>query len=141
MPSLNKVAVMGHVGRDPEVKHMSSGEAVVNISIAATEKWKDKETGEKKEHTEWVRCMAFGRQAEIIGEYVLKGDPLYIEGKMRTRKYDKDGVDHYTTEVIVSSMQLIGGRKDTDSGIKKSSEDRPKAAKPSVHDIEDDIPF
>jgi single-strand DNA-binding protein len=115
MAAVNKVIILGNLGRDPETRYMPSGEAVTNIAVATTDKWKDKDTGEKKEATEWHRVSFFGRLAEIAGEYLKKGDPVYIEGKLRTRKYtDKDGIEKYATEIIADQMQLLGSRQGND---------------------------
>lgn len=121
---INKVILVATVGADPTVKYMPSGQAVVNITAATNESWKDKTTGEKKERTEWHRLVFYGRVAEIVGEYVRKGSQLYIEGKLRTRDWEKDGQKHYSTEVIVDTMQMVGG------GAKSGqpSESRPSTA-------------
>lgn len=111
MAALNKFIGIGNLGRDPEVRYLPSGDAVTNISIGITDSWKDKTTGEKKEATEWVRVSFFGKLAEIAGQYLKKGSQVYIEGKLRTRKYtDKDGVDKYATEVVCDHMQMLGAR-------------------------------
>jgi len=111
MASINKVILVGNLGQDPEVKYMPSGGAVTNISIATTDSWKDKATGEKKENTEWHRVVFFNRLAEIVGEYLRKGSQVYIEGNLRTRKWqDQNGVDKYTTEIVAREMQMLGGR-------------------------------
>jgi len=111
MASINKVILVGNLGQDPEVKYMPSGGAVTNISIATTDTWKDKATGEKKENTEWHRVVFFNRLAEIVGEYLRKGSQVYIEGNLRTRKWqDQSGVDRYTTEIVAREMQMLGGR-------------------------------
>ncbi len=103
---LNKVQLIGNLGKDPEVKYMPSGDAVTNITIATTEKWKDKNSGEKKEKTEWHRVVFFGKPAEIIGQYCKKGSKIYIEGKLQTRKWQgQDGQDRYTTEIVVQGYQ------------------------------------
>ncbi|HEX2668870.1 MAG TPA: single-stranded DNA-binding protein [Gammaproteobacteria bacterium] len=107
---VNKVILVATVGRDPEVKYMPSGGAVVNISAATNESWKDKQTGEKKERTEWHKLTFYNRLAEIVGEYVRKGQQIYIEGRLRTRDYEKDGQKHYVTEIMVDEMQMLGGR-------------------------------
>lgn len=111
---VNKVIIVGNLGQDPEVRYMPSGGAVANITVATSESWNDKGTGEKKEQTEWHRIVLFGKLAEIAGEYLKKGSQVYIEGKLQTRKWtDKDGVDRYTTEVVVSmggTMQMLGGK-------------------------------
>ena len=110
MASVNKVILVGNLGRDPETRYTTGGEAVTNISIATTDTWKDK-AGEKQERTEWHRVVLFGRQAEIAGEYLKKGRSVYIEGRLQTRKYtDKDGVEKYSTEIVADRMQLLGGR-------------------------------
>lgn len=113
---INKVILVGNVGQDPEVKHMPSGGAVTNISVATSESWKDKNTGQQQERTEWHRVVFFGRLAEIAGEYLRKGSQVYIEGSLRTRKWQgQDGQDRYTTEIVVDvtgTMQMLGGRND-----------------------------
>lgn len=108
---VNKCILIGHLGDDPEIKYMPSGGAVANISIATTESWKDKNTGEKVEKTEWHRVTFYQRLAEIVGEYLKKGSQVYIEGRLQTRKWQaKDGTDRYTTEIIASEMQMLGGK-------------------------------
>jgi len=108
---INKVILVGNVGGDPETRYMPSGSAVTNLTIATNETWKDKQTGEKKERTEWHRVAMFNRLAEIAAEYLRKGSQVYIEGKIRTRKWqDKEGQDRYTTEIIADEMQMLGGR-------------------------------
>lgn len=110
MASVNKVILVGNLGRDPEVRYMPSGDAIANLSLATTEIWKDK-NGEKQEATEWHRVVFFGRQAEICGQYLKKGSQIYVEGSLRTRKWqDKDGQDRYTTEIRGERMQMLGGR-------------------------------
>lgn len=109
---INKVILVGTLGRDPEVKYMPSGGAITNVSIATSEQWKDKQSGEKKEITEWHRVVFFNRLAEIAGEYLRKGQQVYIEGKLRTRKWQgQDGQDRYTTEIVADDMQMLGGRQ------------------------------
>ncbi|MAW33644.1 MAG: single-stranded DNA-binding protein [Proteobacteria bacterium] len=111
MASLNKVMLIGNLGRDPEVRYMPSGGAMCNISIATTENWRDKNTGDKKEKTEWHRIVMFGKQAELAEQYLKKGSPIYIEGRLQTRKWTtKEGEDKYTTEVIADRMQFLSGR-------------------------------
>lgn len=108
---INKVILVGTLGRDPEVKYMPSGGAITNVSVATSESWKDKQSGEKKEMTEWHRVVFFNRLAEIAGEYLRKGQQVYIEGSLRTRKWQgQDGQDRYTTEIVASDMQMLGGR-------------------------------
>ena len=108
---VNKVILVGNLGKDPEVRYMPSGGAVANLTIATSESWKDKATGEQKEQTEWHRVVMFGRLGEIAGEYLKKGSQVYIEGKLQTRKWqDQQGQDKYTTEIVASEMQMLGGR-------------------------------
>jgi single-strand DNA-binding protein len=110
MASVNKVILIGNLGKDPETRYLPSGDAVTNISVATTDTWKDK-SGEKQEHTEWHRVAFFGKVAEIAGEYLKKGSPVYVEGRIRTRKWqDKEGNDKYSTEIVADRMQLLGGR-------------------------------
>lgn len=137
---VNKVIVLGHVGQDPEIKQLPSGNAVCNFSVATTEKWKDKQTGEQKEATEWHRCSAFGRLAEIVGEYVRKGSQIYVEGKLRTRKWqDKTGADRYTTEILIDELQLLGGKGDGQRTERAASTPKAAPADEPFHD--DEIPF
>lgn len=117
MASVNKVILIGNLGRDPEVRYQPSGSAVCNVSIATTRNWKDKTSGERAEETEWHRVVFFDRLAEIAGEYLRKGRPVYIEGRLKTRKWqDKDGKDNYTTEIVAEQMQLLGGREGVQGG-------------------------
>ena len=110
MASVNKVILIGNLGKDPETRYLPSGDAVTNFSIATTEKWKNK-SGEQQEHTEWHRISMFGKVAEIAGEYLKKGSPVYVEGRIRTRKWqDKEGQDKYSTEIVADRMQLLGSR-------------------------------
>lgn len=116
MASVNKVILLGNLGRDPETRYTTGGDAVTNLNIATSEQWKDK-SGEKQERTEWHRVVLFGRQAEIAGEYLKKGRSVYIEGRLQTRKYtDKDGVEKYSTEIVADRMQLIGGAREGGGG-------------------------
>src|SRR6476661_3456048 len=111
MASVNKVIIVGNLGRDPETRYMPSGDAITSIAVATTDSWKDKTTGEKKEQTEWHRVSFFGKLAEIAGQYLKKGSQVYIEGSLRTRKYtDKDGVEKYSTDIRADTMQMLGGR-------------------------------
>lgn len=115
MRGVNKVIIIGLVGADPEVRSMPSGTAVVNLSLATNESWKDKETGERKERAEWHRVVLFGKLAEIAGQYVKKGDPLYLEGRIQTRKWQtEDGQDRYTTEIVANEMRFLGGGRGGD---------------------------
>lgn len=112
MASVNKVILIGNLGRDPETRYAPSGDAICNITIATSETWKDKNTGEKKEQTEWHRVVFFGRLAEIAAQYLRKGSPVYVEGRLQTRKWqDKDGQDRYTTEIRADEMKMLGSRQ------------------------------
>ena len=111
MRGVNKVIVVGNLGKDVEMKYTASGAAIANLTVATSESWNDKQTGEKVEKTEWHRIVAFQRLAEIMGEYLIKGSQVYIEGKLQTRKWqDQDGKDRYTTEIVASEMQMLGGK-------------------------------
>ena len=147
---INKVIIVGNVGGDPETRYMPSGSAVTNLTVATNESWKDKQTGEKKERTEWHRVAMFNRLAEIAAEYLRKGSQVYIEGKLRTRKWqDKDGQDRYTTEIIADEMQMLGGRGGSgDFGGGSQGGGRPQnqgggnaPPQPGPDDFDDDIPF
>ena len=153
MASINKVILIGNLGRDPETRYLPDGGAVTNISVATTDVWKDK-SGEKQERTEWHRVAFFGRLAEIAGEYLKKGSPVYIEGRLQTRKWqDKDGQDRYTTEIRGDVMQMLGSRAGSGEPRSEAAAERaaPKAAEPKAaaakkpagkfDDMEDDIPF
>ncbi|MBX9675960.1 MAG: single-stranded DNA-binding protein [Methylotenera sp.] len=167
MASVNKVILMGNLGRDPEVRYMPNGEAVANFSIATTENWKDK-SGVKQEKTEWHNIVMYRKLAEIAGEYLKKGRPVYVEGRLQTRKWEKDGVTRYSTEIIADSMQMLGGKDGSsssasyDGGIdqgqpsddfnqsqprqqsaakKPASQQAPAKTGGSFDDFEDDIPF
>ena len=112
MASVNKVIVVGNLGRDPEMRSFPSGDQVANVTIATTDKWKDKQTGEMKEATDWHRVVFNGRLAEIVGQYLRKGSQVYVEGSLRTRKWtDKDGIEKYTTEIRADQMQMLGSRQ------------------------------
>jgi single-strand DNA-binding protein len=125
MASVNKVILIGNLGRDPEVRYTPSGSAVCNVGIATTRNWKNKDSGERQEETEWHRVVFFDRLAEIAGEYLKKGRPVYVEGRLRTRKWtDKDGVEKYTTEVYAEQMQLLGSREDGGGGGGAGSSNR-----------------
>jgi len=116
MASVNKVILIGNLGRDPETRYTTGGDAITNLNLATSEQWKDK-SGEKQEKTEWHRVVLFGRQAEIAGEYLKKGRSVYIEGRLQTRKYtDKDGVEKYSTEIVGDRMQLLGSREGAGGG-------------------------
>jgi len=120
MASVNKVILVGNLGKDPESRYMPNGDAVVNITLATTDTWKDKGTGEKKEATEWHRVVFFRKLAEIAGQYLKKGSQVYIEGSLKTRKWEKDGHTNYTTEIVADSMQMLGSRQGMSSGAGSS---------------------
>ncbi|MDP4909851.1 MAG: single-stranded DNA-binding protein [Burkholderiaceae bacterium] len=160
MASVNKVILVGNLGRDPEVRYGPDGSgAICNVSIATTSSWKDKTTGERREETEWHRVVFYNRLAEVVGEYMKKGRPMYIEGRLKTRKWqNKEGVDQYTTEVVADQMQMLGGRDGGDGGsmggggggesaprpARAPQAQRPAAPAASganLTDMDDDIPF
>jgi len=134
---INKVILVGNLGQDPETRYMPSGGAVTNLSIATSESWKDKETGEQKERTEWHRVVFFGRLAEIAGEYLKKGSKVYVEGQLRTRKWEKDGLERYSTEIVAKEMQMLDSRGSADNA---PSHPAPQQA-PSggMNDFDDDM--
>ncbi len=149
---INKVILVGNCGKDPETRYMPSGGAVTNISVATAEGWKDKQTGETKERTEWHNVVFFNRLAEIAGEYLKKGSQIYVEGSLRTRKWqDKEGKDRYTTEIVANEMQMLGSRSGGGSNDNNeysqerpaSSSGRQAAPAPAMADdgFDDDIPF
>lgn len=154
---VNKVILIGNLGQDPEVKYMPNGNAVANITVATSESWKDKNTGEQVDKTEWHRVVFFQRLAEIVGEYLKKGSKVYVEGKLQTRKWqDKNGADHWTTEVIASEMQMLDSRGggSSDFNQNQGAASKPSSAQsapqsdysqaapaPSNNDFDDDIPF
>ncbi len=148
MASVNKVILVGNLGRDPETRYTTSGEAVTNVSIATTDTWKDK-SGEKQERTEWHRVAFFGKLAEIAGEYLKKGSQVYVEGRLQTRKWqDKEGQEKYTTEIVADRMQMLGSRAGAGGGdaperaTSTAGASRSAApAKKNVDDLDDDIPF
>lgn len=147
---VNKVILVGNLGRDPEVRYSPSGQAVANVTLATSESWKDKNSGEKQERTEWHRIVFFGRLAEIAGEYLKKGAQVYVEGRLQTRKWqDKDGNDRYTTEIVASDMQMLGSRggagipaEPMESEATGGSAPARSGAKAAAGaDFDDDIPF
>lgn len=144
---VNKVILVGNCGKDPETRYMPSGGAVTNISLATSESWKDKQSGETKERTEWHNIVFFNRLGEIAGEYLKKGSQIYVEGSLRTRKWqDKNGQDRYTTEIVANEMQMLGGRGGGDSYAPAQSQGQPSSqpqqAAPMVEEgFDDDIPF
>lgn len=145
---VNKVILVGNLGADPETRYMPSGSAVTNIRIATSEAWKDKESGEQKERTEWHRITFYNRLAEIAGEYLKKGSQIYIEGRLRTRTYEKEGQTHYSTEIIADNMQMLGSRAGAGNPdrapTESARETEPKASAPAAKGADfsdDDIPF
>jgi single-strand DNA-binding protein len=141
---INKVILVGHLGADPETRYMPSGSAVTNLRVATSESWKDKTSGEQQERTEWHRVAMFGRLAEIAAEYLRKGSQVYIEGSLRTRKWqDKEGGDRYSTEVIANEMQMLGGRSDASAPARSSQPKAPAAIADAgpPDEFNDDIPF
>ncbi len=147
MKGLNKVMIIGTLGKDPELRHTGNGTAIVTISVATNESWKDKQTGEPQEHTEWHRIVMFGKVAEIAAQYLAKGSHAYFEGKIQTRKWqDKEGKDRYTTEVLARDMQMLGGTGTGDERGNQRPDSAPQeepAAETAqvVDDGFDDIPF
>ena len=151
MASVNKVIIVGNVGRDPETRYMPSGDAVTNISVATSDRYKDKQTGEMKETTEWHRVAFFGKLAEIAGQYLKKGSQVYVEGRLRTRKWtDASGQEKYSTEIVSETMQMLGGKPvggseggDSYSRSKSSESSAPAASSnaASLGAMDDDIPF
>lgn len=139
MASLNKVQLIGFLGNDPEVRYTNTGDAAVNISLATSEQWKDKSTGEQKEQTEWHRVSFFGKSAEIVAQYLRKGSQIYVEGKIRSKKYtDKTGVERTAFEIISESFKMLGGKPD--SGNSKAAK-TPAKQLPPDDDMNDPIPF
>lgn len=155
MASVNKVTIVGNLGRDPEMRTFPSGDQVANVTIATTDRWKDKTTGEQKEATEWHRVTFNGRLAEIVGQYLRKGSQVYVEGSLRTRKWNDNGVDRYATEIRADSMQMLGQRQDGGSqgGGQQQRQQAPQQqrqaqapapaqrAASGFDDMDDDIPF
>jgi single-strand DNA-binding protein len=164
MASVNKVILVGNLGRDPETRYAPSGDAITNVTLATTDSWKDKASGEKKEATEWHRVVFFGKLGEVAGQYLKKGRQIYVEGSLRTRKWtDKEGQERYTTEIVADEMKMLGTREGSDSGAGNSSggsrpapgnangngNSRPPAQAPAAQPagaggfdgFEDDIPF
>jgi single-strand DNA-binding protein len=158
MASVNKVILVGNLGKDPETRYMPNGDAVTNITLATTDSWKDKNSGDKREATEWHRVVFFRKLAEIANQYLRKGSQVYIEGSLKTRKWqDKDGQDRYTTEIVADEMKMLGSRQAGSTGgmadydtppAEHEPSSAPRAGKPaaasnagSVSDMDDDIPF
>lgn len=142
---VNKVILIGNLGQDPEIRYMPSGGAVANITLATSETWKDKQSGEAQERTEWHRVVFFNRLAEIVGEYLRKGSKIYVDGKIQTRKWqDKDGQDRYTTEIVANEMQMLDSRGQQVSSSAPKRETSKAATKQAVSatdSFDDDIPF
>lgn len=157
---INKVIIVGNLGNDPDCKYMPSGGAVTNITVATSESWKDKQTGQPQERTEWHRIVFFNRLAEIAGEYLKKGSKVYVEGQLRTRKWDKDGTDMYTTEIVARDMQMLDSRNQNGDSLNSQAANRhpqqsapqqapqaapqqaaPQAPPGGLDDFDDDIPF
>ncbi len=144
---VNKVILVGNLGNDPDMRYTAGGAAVANISLATTDSWRDKESGEKQERTEWHRVVFFGRLAEIVGEYLRKGSQIYVEGRLQTRKWqDKEGTDRYTTEIVANDMQMLGSRSGGSANFDSPPPEQDTAQKsepiPAADDdFDDDIPF
>lgn len=142
---LNQCNFIGRLGRDPELRYLPSGDAVASFSIAVGQSWKDKTTGEKKEKTEWVNMSAFGKLAEVIGEYLKKGSKVFVTGQFETRKYEKNGEDRYATQIRVSSLQMLDskpqGEGDSAPRQQGSASRQPASRQPNFSDMDDDIPF
>ncbi|MEX2482869.1 MAG: single-stranded DNA-binding protein [Gammaproteobacteria bacterium] len=153
---LNKVMLIGNLGADPEIRYTAKGSAVANVNLATAESWRDRETNEQQERTEWHRLVFFGRLAEIVGEYLHKGSQVYVEGRLQTRKWqDRDGNDRYTTEIVVNDMQMLGSRAGGGGGggggggstqpherpAQGSGGSAPSDDEPPMNDFDDDIPF
>lgn len=154
MASINKVIIVGNLGRDPENRYMPNGEQVTRIAVATTDRWRDKATGEQKEQTEWHRISFFGKLAEIAGQYLKKGSQVYVEGRIRTNKYtDREGIERYATEIIGETMQMLGSRQGAgdpmeDRGYQPAARQaqggaarQPISRAPGLSDMDDDIPF
>lgn len=147
---VNKVILVGNLGNDPDVRYTADGRAIANISLATTESWKDKNSGEQQDRTEWHRVVFFNRLAEIVSEYLKKGSQVYVEGKLQTRKWqDQSGQDRYTTEIVANEMQMLGGRAGGTAdfggapagGQQQSAPAAAPAPAPTMGDLDDDIPF
>lgn len=142
MAGVNKAIIVGNLGRDPEVRYMPDGTAVANFSVATSEQWTDKQSGEKKERTEWHRIVAWRRLGEICGEYLSKGSQVYVEGKLQTRSWEQDGVTRYTTEIYATTVQFLGGRNDGGGRPSRpQSTDQGYPEPPMADTQDDDIPF
>ena len=152
---VNKVILVGNLGNDPDIRYTAGGAAVANISLATAESWKDKNSGELQERTEWHRIVFFGRLAEIVGEYLRKGSQVYVEGRLQTRKWeDKEGHDRYTTEIVANEMQMLGSKSSGSANYEPATQSQPRQNTPEpqsapspapapapADDFDDDIPF
>jgi single-strand DNA-binding protein len=152
---VNKVILVGNLGNDPDIRYTAGGAAVANISLATAESWKDKNSGEQQERTEWHRIVFFGRLAEIVGEYLRKGSQVYVEGRLQTRKWqDKEGHDRYTTEIVANEMQMLGSKSGGSANYEPAPQSQPahsnasepqsapaQSPAPATDDFDDDIPF
>jgi len=136
---INKVILVGNVGADPDIKYLPSGSPVANVSLATSKSWKDKNSGEQHDKTEWHRVVLFNRLAEVVGEYVRKGSQLYIEGELRTTKWEKDGVTRYTTDVVANEMQMLGGGRAPSEAKTHPNQGQHWSATPP--DFDDEVPF
>lgn len=142
MPSVNKVILVGNLCADPETRYMQNSDAVTNIRLATSESWKDKQTGEKKEITEFHRVVFYRKLAEIVGKYLKKGSSVYIEGRIRTRKWqDKEGQERYTTEIEANEMQMLGGKQSGESAPSQPQRNAQGAPRTSIENMDDEIPF
>lgn len=150
---VNKAILVGNLGNDPDMRYTAGGAAVANISVATAESWRDKETGEQQERTEWHRVVFFGRLAEIVGEYLRKGSQVYVEGRIQTRKWqDKDGQDRWSTEIVANELQMLGGKGGGSANYESAPQSQPQQSAPApqassspapapADDFDDDIPF
>ncbi len=148
---LNKVMIIGNLGAEPEVRYTAGGSAMANVNIATSETWRDKQTGEQQEKTEWHRVVFFGKLAEIVQQYVHKGSKIYIEGRLQTRKWqDKDGQDRYTTEIVANEMQMLDSKGGSSASFEPAqqaapaqtpAQPAPSSSAPQIDDFDDDIPF
>lgn len=149
MQGVNKWTVIGNLGEDPEIRYSNNGKAIANFSVACNRKWTNKDTGEQKENTEWVRVVAFGRLAEICGEYLKKGAPVYVDGRAQTDQYEKEGQTHYSTKLVANEMRMLGGDRQQSGGGQQrqqgqtgqAGQPKQQGQQPQNDAFEDDIPF
>lgn len=149
MPSMQQLTIIGYLGKDPEMRYVRDGSAVANFSVAVTDTWKDRTSGETREHTEWFNCSAFGRTGEVVGEYLHKGSMVHLNGKLKTRSYEKDGITRYATDVRVDNILFLDKKGDSGSGPYKKPEAQEKETatagrapgEATDDDLDDDIPF